>query len=242
MNKLFLCLALLTHSLSIKADSHLMILSGQSNLHRMNLETGFLPEIKSLLAPEKVDYVKLAHSGNPIRMWLKEWQDLPGTENLQLEKFNSPKVYGRHYPNIISTVKPLLESKPKSVSFIWVQGESDARYGAEIYYHDSLKLLINKLRKDLNSPDMNVVIFRLSDFGLKHKTKGGWPGWAEIREAQEKYIKSDSKSAIVNTDDCNGKKDGLHYPKDGYTLSGKRCARQAFRLIKGLEPATDGMP
>ena len=43
-------------------------------------------------------------------------------------------------------------------------------------YKDALKLLIAKLRRDLERPDMNIVIGRLSDAGQK---KESWAGNAK---------------------------------------------------------------
>lgn len=76
-----------------------------------------------------------------------------------------------HYQPILGQYKQLLERHPKptSVTFCWMPGERDANGGAETEYNDALKLLIAKLRRDVNRTDMNVVIGRISDAALDRR-------------------------------------------------------------------------
>ncbi len=83
---------------------------------------------------------------------------------------------------------------------------------------------------------------RISDFGAKNAKGATWTGWATIREAQQRVASEDKRAALVDTDDCNGPRDGLHYPPEAYELMGRRMARQAAVLILGREPAKNGSP
>ena len=78
------------------------------------------------------------------------------------------------YQPILDQYKEMLEkhSKFASVTFCWMQGERDANGGGQPAYKDALKLLITKLRRDLECPDMNIVIGRLSDAGEKKESWG----------------------------------------------------------------------
>ncbi len=225
-------------------DTHLFILSGQSNMARMKPERDFLPEVQRLLPDAEILHVKAAFSGKPIRNWLEEWDELARGKGLdptavrETDKVDGSPFYGR----IMDAVKPHLAEPPASISFIWMQGESDAKNGAEVVYEESLRALVAKLRKDLAAPEMNVVVARISDFGEKNAKGKVFPGWAVIRKAQEKVVANDPRGALVNVDDCNGPRDGLHYPPEGYTLMGHRMAQQAVALIKGKTPAADKMP
>ena len=53
-----------------------------------------------------------------------------------------------------------------------MQGESDAKGGAQAAYKDALKLLITKLRRDLDRPDMNTVIGRIGDYAIDNPKSG----------------------------------------------------------------------
>lgn len=109
-----LLVSILMLSVSGFADSHIFLLAGQSNIHRMDPETGFIPELKKVLPEGKIKYVKLAQSGNPIRMWVKGWENLPGADTAKLEKFENPKTFGRHFQTIINEMSKLPLSSAKS--------------------------------------------------------------------------------------------------------------------------------
>ncbi|NNE93336.1 MAG: acetyl xylan esterase [Verrucomicrobiales bacterium] len=221
---------------------HFFLLSGQSNMAGLNPENGFLPEAKKLLPDAEIVHLKVARGGQPIRLWLKEWDEIAGKHGLDVK--NEGKT--PYYDQILAQFAELKKKYPDgfdSVSFCWMQGERDAKSGLDGAYEDALKKLIANLRRDLDAPEMNFVIGRLSD----HDPKGQWTkGWAKVRDVQVKIAKEDENGAWVDTDDLNDiEKKGvmtndLHYSKEGYATFGQRLAQQAVRLIKGEEPKEDG--
>ena len=248
-------ITLLTFSLtffaSAKTDSekpvHLFVLSGQSNMAGMDPETGFMTEAKQLFKDEKVVYIKVAKGGQPICRWLEEWQDIAKKNGLEENHIKRIHRGGKveFYQPILDQYKGMLKEHPKfeSVTFCWMQGERDANGGGQPAYKDSLKLLISKLRRDLERPDMNIVIGRLSDAGEKKES------WAAMRKIQMEIVYEDPSGAWVDVDDLNDReKDGkvsnaVHYNRpEGYIILGQRFARQGYALIKGEKPAEDGRP
>jgi len=233
----------------IAADKpvHLFILSGQSNMQGMDPETGFLPEAKKLFDGEQVVYIKVAKGGQPICRWLEEWTDIAeknGVDARTRKRILKDKGVEFYQP-ILDQYKEMLKKHPKpaSVTFCWMQGERDANGGGQPAYKDALKKLITKLRRDLERPDMNVVIGRLSDAGEKKES------WKAMRKIQMEIAGEDPSGAWVDCDDLNNKtKDGktqnaVHYNRpDGYITLGRRFARQGYALIKGKKPAEDGKP
>ena len=226
---------------------HLFVLSGQSNMQGMDPETGFMPEAKKLFKDEKVVYIKVAKGGQPICRWLEEWQDIAKKNGLDENHIKRIHKGGKveFYQPILDQYKGMLKKHPKfkSVTFCWMQGERDANGGGQPAYKDSLKLLISKLRRDLDRPDMNIVIGRLSDAGEKKES------WAAMRKIQLEIVDEDPSGAWVDVDDLNDKeKDGkvinaVHYNRpEGYIILGQRFARQGYALIKGEKPAEDGRP
>ena len=138
----------------------------------------------------------------------------------------------------MSKVAPEIKGrKLTSVTFLWMQGERDAKMKWSEVYEASLLRLHAQLSKDLERSDVNFVIGRLSDFDLTNKR---YPHWTKIREIQVKVAESNSRFDWVNTDDLNdgknrrGKtiKDDLHYSADGYKTLGKRFAEKAVKLIR----------
>ncbi|NIP96519.1 MAG: sialate O-acetylesterase [Akkermansiaceae bacterium] len=230
---LFLTLTSFTHA----GDRHLFILSGQSNMAGLKPESSFLPELTKLLPGADIQHVKFARGGQPIRKWVKSWDEI--AKKHDLKPLNDP---GAFYDVVLKEARAnLAEGKPKTITFLWMQGERDGKTGLAGAYEESLRTLIANLRKDLDAPEMNFVIGRLCDH-LDHEQ------WNGVRAAQVKVAGDDPRGAWVDTDDTNDKeKNGrkwndLHYTKAGYDLFGQRLARQAVRLIKGEKPDPQGRP
>ena len=200
-------------------------------------ERAFLPELKKLLPDDEILHIKFAKGGQPIRKWVKNWDEIAAKSKLPARK--DP---GAFYDQTLKMAKSATgETKLDSITFFWMQGERDAKEKLSAAYEESMKTLIANLRKDLGAPEMNFVIGRLSDFStVEH--------WEAVRKAQVKVATDDPRGSWVDTDDTNNKeKNGkphndLHYTKDGYDLFGQRLARQAVLLIKGSKPAENGQP
>lgn len=53
-----------------------------------------------------------------------------------------------------------------------------------------------------------------------------------VRKAQVDVADSSDRFTWVDTDDLNGKTNGLHYTAEGYKELGKRFAEKAIALVK----------
>ncbi len=219
---------------------HLFILSGQSNMAGLNPKTCFLPEATRLLPDAKIEIIKIAQGGMPIRHWVAEWAELAAKKGKKAKRGVAP----RFYTQILAKYRALQTTTPhlNSITFCWMQGERDAKENLSAVYADALNQLISNLRRDLKRPDMKFVIGRLSDHLMKSKE------WVAVRDAQVEVARKDPLGSWVDTDAMNnltkgGKThDDLHYTKPGYVELGKAMARQAVTLIKGGKPADDGLP
>lgn len=243
-----LCLIALA-SIGIAAEKpvHLFILSGQSNMANMSPNGGFEPETAKLFPEADVAYIKVAIGGHPIRYWVTEWDEIAVKNGIDSAKVRaSDKNKGTiYYQPILEQFAAMLEKHPNpaSVTFCWMQGETDALTNLEAAYGDALKQLIANLRRDLKQPDMNVVIARISDY---HGDEDAH--WQTVRKAQVALASSDSRGAWVDCDDLNDQKkdgvmiNGLHYTSAGYGMLGRRFVRQAKALIEGRKPAANGRP
>lgn len=208
---------------------HLFILSGQSNMAGLKPSESFTPTLETKFGKDKVIIVFDAQGGEPIRKWYKEWKQATG---------EMPGKHGELYDRLMKKVTTAVgDEKIATVTFLWMQGERDAKEGHGSVYEASLKGLVKQVADDLKHKDVNVVIGRLSDFGLTHP---GYKDWDMIRKVQVKVAEDAAKGAWVDTDDLNdgitreGKeiKDDLHYSKEGYTTFGKRLADAAIKLIE----------
>ena len=223
-----------------ETGKHLFILSGQSNMVGVNPDLSFKPAVEAEFGAENVVVVKDAEGGQPIKRWYKKWEPIAGDDSA---KTGSPsvveeKAIGDLYDRLMKKVYSASEGKEfETVTFLWMQGERDARERYGEVYEKSLKGLIEQLSNDLNRADINVVIGRLSDCGLKNNR---YPHWMMVREAQMKVAEDSARGAWVNTDDLNddvlSKKgspiqDALHYSEEGYKTFGQRLASESIELI-----------
>ena len=229
MRKLLLFTIFISLSLFAEEEKHLFILSGQSNMAGLNPNISFTPAVIKEFGKDKVIVVKDAMGGQPIRRWYKQWKDASG---------NAPKKTGDLYDRLMKKVNAAIQGKKiKSVTFIWMQGERDAREKHGEVYAASMKGLIDQVAADLKHKDINFVIGRISDFDMANKR---YPHWTAVRKAQVKVAEDSAKGEWVDTDDLNdgpnkkGKilKNDLHYTPAGYKKLGERFAAKAIGLIK----------
>jgi alpha-galactosidase len=113
----------------------------------------------------------------------KKNSPLPTMEEIKQE-------YGSSYRKMLAEVKdvknnyaklfPELEGKTLEVAgFVWFQGFNDI-FGAQDEYASNMRHFINDVRKDLNSPNLPIVIGALGQNGSKPATGG----MLTVREAQ----------------------------------------------------------
>jgi hypothetical protein len=201
---------------------HLFLLSGQSNMKRFQHEQFFIPAVRAAYGTENVIVIKNAEGGQPISMWYKAWTSSKGEK---------PKKTGRLYDALIKQVKERTSDlEIRTVTFIWMQGEADVKAGDVDVYAKSFKGLLDQLETDLGRKDINVIIGRLSDFGLKKRSN---PKWDEMRKVQMSLADESPRAVWVDTDDLNGEKHSLHYVRpDGYRKLGQRYVEAARKLIE----------
>lgn len=182
---------------------HIFILSGQSNMELLDVEKYFTPIVSQELPNVKVH--KFARSGKSITNW-----------------YNNGAT-GTYYHKMMDSVA--ISNNTASVTFIWMQGERDARDETGHLYEENLKGLIDQVKQDTGS-DLKVVIGHLSDY-----EDPNYPDWNQIKSIQKKITNSNSNYRLAHTADLNGAINDLHYTENGYRLFGKRLANNALLLI-----------
>jgi hypothetical protein len=210
------------------AGAHLFILSGQSNMERLSVTRHFTPRLESRFGKDAVLVVKDALSGQPIQRWHQGWTPPSGP---------APETTGDLYDRLLNQVRERTAGRDfDTVTFLWMQGERDARLGLGAGYEASLRAVIAQLKHDLGREDLNLVIGRLSDFDLENAK---YPHWTIVREAHMRIAESSPRAEWVDTDDLNdlpgpdgGRVNDLHYSRAGYAEFGARLAAAAIRLIE----------
>lgn len=211
---------------------HLFILSGQSNMVGLDPAVSFTPAVTKAWGKERVLVVKDAYSGQSIRSWCKSNHEFPPPMTGRV-----PKVRGELYGRLVEKVRTAINGEPlQSVTFVWMQGESDLNNTA---YDAYLKELLEQLQADLSFEGINLVIGRISDNGLDVPKK--LEGRLTIRRIQKEFAEAYPRGAWVDTDDLNNRKAGdevindLHYTAEGYRTLGARFAEKAIALVNRVE-------
>jgi len=211
------------------AGKHLFILSGQSNMVGLKPELSFVPTIATALGEDRVIVVKDAASGQSIRSWAKSNHEFPPPTTGRV-----PEKRGNLYPRLIEKVREAIEDQQiATVTFVWMQGESDLNNTSYAAYLDELYA---QLQDDLDFEDINFVIGRISDSGLNNPKR--LEGRLNIRKVQAEYAEAHPRGAWIDTDDLNNRVvngkviDDLHYTSEGYQTLGEHFAKASIALIK----------
>jgi hypothetical protein len=197
---------------------HLFILSGQSNMERMDINY-FLPIVEDEFGPDHVIAVKFALGGQSIT----QWYDKNDIED-------DGDVVGWLYYELMSKVFDAIAGQYiASVTFVWMHGERDAYLGG-LYvqdYEENLLGLIELIESELVT-NINFVIGRLSGYVLPPRNRSA------IREIQVEVANGYPKGSWINTDDIPrvGGVDVHYADPEGYILLGSRFADAAISLIK----------
>ena len=225
-----------TVSVAEDVEKHLFILSGQSNMTG-GLKAGFARTVESTLGKQNVTVVMNAKSGRGLRFWDKDYRfpdnyQFPGNRTPEEKHF---RQHGSLYAPLLNAVYSAIEGKTfDTVTFIWMQGESDAGRSLGDVYAESFLRLLARLKTDLKRKELNFVIGRLSDYDMKNQKS---PHWTKMRDVQVKLAESHKNGAWIDTDDLNGGEPGkpgghLHYPGEESKILGQRFAEKAIELIQ----------
>ena len=172
-------------------------------------EVGF--GIEASRKHKTVVIIKMARDGASLFSWKPKWTKWQA-------EITGNVIYGPLYNKLISYAKLVMRAtESKLGGIMWMQGERDARFQkAGTAYKENFKFLIDSFRKDFQ-----IVPFV---FGRINPPPGyKWRG--DVRKAQLRIPKEIKMTKMVNTDDCEMKKDNLHYSNSGLLQIGTRFAK-----------------
>lgn len=101
---------------------------------------------------------------------------------------------------------------------LWHQGESDSKPGFSEFYEIRLRQLIARFRKDLDRPDLPMVIGQLGEFPDKPWTANR----IVVNDAHQTVARELAKVAFVTSEGLSPKGDNVHFD----TLSLKEFGRR----------------
>ena len=219
-----LVIMVLSSCMSKPKAKHVFILSGQSNMARLDLKATFIPTIEAKFGKMNVIVVKDAAGGQPIRRWHKNSKSLEG---------NGPKAKADLYDSLMIKVNAAIANeKINTVTFIWMQGERDASTAETSQaYQINLHNFIQATRTRLNAPELPFVIGRIQAPQKKFRDL--------VRQAQQEVVATNTHISLVDTDDLT-LMDIIHYDAASLVILGRRFAQATANLLpKELKSASE---
>jgi len=204
---------------------HLFILTGQSNMGHLNPNLSFTPTVEKAFGKENVIVVKQAEDARPISLRYRDFKNADGT----VPDWRLGDIYNTLMKKVDTAIKG---QEIATVTFVWMQGERDAKIRRGAVYAESLKGLVAQLSQDLKRNDVNVVIGRINDYSMNNQSH---PHWTMVREAQVQVATELPRADWVDTDDLNGRRNGIHATEEGFVTLGERFAEKAIALIKAAK-------
>ena len=177
------------------------------------MEIGFAQSMIKAQPETKLAIIKGSQGGTNLR---SDWK--PGTKG-------DSESQGPLYREFIKTIQTATEKLTKRGDtftirgFLWHQGESDSKKGAK-QYRGRLERLIERLREDVGTPNLPVVVGEVFDNG---KRDG-------VREATQQVAKASSTVGLVTSDGTKTSDPGTHFDTDSILLMGNRYAEQIVAL------------
>ena len=211
-----------------KSGNHLFVLSGQSNMTG-GLKAGFDKTVEDTFGKDKVVVVHHSKSGRGIRFWDKDYE-FP--ENYRFPGKGVPSErtklqHGQEYGPLIEKAREAYDGKPfDTITFVWMQGESDGGRGLAPAYEKSFLRLLGRIKKDLVRKDVAFVIGRINNARMSE------PNWKAMRDVQVKLAQDAEDGEWIDTDDLSEPENGVHFPKENYQKLGQRFAEKAIELIR----------
>ena len=152
-----------------------------------------------------------------------------------LDDWAIDKVLFRH---AISEAKFAMETS-ELAGILWHQGETDSFNGNYKTYYKKLLLIIETLRKELNAPDIPLIIGGLPDFLGKEGFGKNCTEYALVNKELEKFASEQDNCYFVTAKGLTSNPDGIHIDAVSQRKFGLRYFEAFSKKQHVLEPLTD---
>lgn len=152
-----------------------------------------------------------------------------------LDDWAIDKVLFRH---AISEAKFAMETS-ELAGILWHQGETDSFNGNYKTYYKKLLLIIETLRKELNAPDIPLIIGGLPDFLGKEGFGKNCTEYALVNKELEKFASEQDNCYFVTAKGLTSNPDGIHIDAVSQRRFGLRYFEAFSKKQHVLEPLTD---
>jgi Carbohydrate esterase, sialic acid-specific acetylesterase len=207
---------------------------GETNEYstRFGVELTFARRIQALHPGERIALIKYSRGGTTLDVagserngsWAPDYSggEGEGTGINQYDNFLATVDYARSVSDIDGDG---IRDRLVPSGIVWMQGESDAGFDEAVAnrYLDHLTDMMGLIREKFGTPDLPIVIGRISDSG---NAEDGmvWKYGDIIRSAQAAFVEADAHAALVTSTDNYGYSDPWHYDSPGFIDLGVQFA------------------
>jgi carbohydrate esterase-like sialic acid-specific acetylesterase len=164
-----------------------------------------------------IGLVPTACGGSPISTWSpgKFWEQ---TKSHPYDDF------------LVRAKRAMQDGTLKAI--LWHQGESDSNAMDAAEYETRLTELINRMRSDLNAPDLPFIIGQLGRFPAKP-----WSKDREAVDAAHQAVARKMKNVrFVSSEGLNSRGDNLHFDTPSLRIFAHRYAEAYLQVAGGGKP------
>lgn len=130
------------------------------------------------------------------------------------------------YDNLIKRAK-IASKSGIVVGMIWHQGESDATNNLYPTYQNKLKAVFQKIREDLNNPNLAIVA---GELGTYLGSNTSCPRWDSINASINQLKSSLSYYDVVSSTGLTPNSDNTHFTSASQTTFGSRYADTFYKI------------
>lgn len=184
-------------------------------------EVGLSMSLDKNYPNKKFILIKYAIGGASLLDWS------PNYDPQKAEITGHPE-FGNMYKRLITLTDSLTKGRKVTLrALLWMQGERDARIPeAGVDYYSNFTLLVNSIRKDLESPDLPVI------FGKVNPPPDRYPALDTVVRAQMRISQELPNTYVIDTDDLEKWEDDLHYSSKGQIKLGVKFGEKLTELLK----------
>lgn len=113
------------------------------------------------------------------------------------------------FKHAISEAKFAMENS-ELAGILWHQGESDSYGGNYKTYYEKLHIIVETLRKELNAPDIPLIIGGLGDFLGKSGFGENCTEYTLVNAELQKFANEHENCYFVTAEDLSSNPDGIH--------------------------------
>lgn len=180
---------------------------------RFGPEVSLAVELARAMPDRDLILIKHAVGGTSLLAWAPDWDSTRA-------RITGNAGAGPLYSQLMQSIERVpLPPGSEFGGVFWMQGERDSRIPeAGIEYFDNLRVLIGRIRTDLDEPDLPFLL------GHVNPPADRYPALDAVRQAQQRAASEIPGVFLIGTEGVSKRDDDLHYDTGGILELGRRFA------------------